>query len=280
MSGRASAALSVSVVTYAPDPEVLGRALGSVKVSVSRAQQAGAVEQASVTVVDNGPGVGWNSRLAALTQGCFGGSSIAADVLSGHGNVGYGRGHNLAIARSSANFHLIMNPDVILDADAIVEAVRFMQAHPDVGMLAPYTTNESGEREYLCKRYPTVLVLAVRGFMPQSIEAAFDRQLAVYEMRDLPVDRPYVGVPLASGSFMLARREPLTRVGGFSERFFLYFEDFDLSLRMGKVASIAFVPTVKVVHLGGYAARKGVKHIGLFAMGGIKFFNRHGWRWW
>lgn len=272
--------LSVSIVTFAPDLDVLGRALDSVRVAVSRAQQAGALEGAAVTVVDNGPGAEWNSRLAALAQGCFGKSLVAAEILSGHGNVGYGRGHNLAAARSRADYHLILNPDVILDASAVTEAVRFMRANPDVGMLAPLTVNGSGEREYLCKCYPTVLDLAVRGFLPRGLKRLFEKRLARYEMRDLPGNRPYIGVPIASGSFMFLRRSVLEQVKGFEEEFFLYFEDFDLSVRLSKVSRIAYVPSVKVIHLGGYAARKGLKHVWMFAESGIKFFNGHGWRWW
>ena len=272
--------LSVSIVTYSPDLAVLSQTLGSLGDALDHARESGVLNAVRVVLVDNGPGNQWQGRLCELAHRHLRIPRDAVQILSGHGNVGYGAGHNRAIRRSSASYHLILNPDVILDADAIVEAVKFMQSRPDVGMLAPYTTNESGEREYLCKRYPSVLVLAVRGFMPRAIETLFDGRLAAYEMRDLPSDRPCVGVPLASGSFMLARRELLARIGAFSEPFFLYFEDFDLSLRLARLAPIAFVPAVRIVHLGGYTATKGIKHIRQFVTSGVKFFNLHGWRWW
>jgi hypothetical protein len=78
---------------------------------------------------------------------------------------------------------------------------------------------------------------------------------------------------------MFCRREPVAAIGGFSDAFFVYFEDFDLSLRAATVGVLAFVPQVKAVHFGGNAARKGLRHVVLFARGAMAFFNRHGWRW-
>jgi GT2 family glycosyltransferase len=59
----------------------------------------------------------------------------------------------------------------------------------------------------------------------------------------------------------------------------LYFEDYDLSLRTHAVARIAYVPSVRIVHHGGGASRKGVKHIGMFAQSAFKFYRRFGWKW-
>ncbi len=60
---------------------------------------------------------------------------------------------------------------------------------------------------------------------------------------------------------MLFRTEVLKKLGGFDPRYFLYFEDYDLSLRTHEVARVAYVPSVRVLHHGGDAARKGWTHI-------------------
>ena len=78
---------------------------------------------------------------------------------------------------------------------------------------------------------------------------------------------------------MLVRGECLTAVEGFDERYFLYFEDFDLSLRLGRLGKLLFAPQVRIVHHGGYAARKGWRHLQMFMRSGLRFFNQHGWRW-
>ena len=82
-----------------------------------------------------------------------------------------------------------------------------------------------------------------------------------------------------SGAFLLARRDAIDRTGGFDPRFFLYFEDFDWSVRLNAVARNAFVPSVNIVHHGGGAARKGLRHIVWFVGSGLKFYSKHGWKW-
>jgi GT2 family glycosyltransferase len=116
--------------------------------------------------------------------------------------------------------------------------------------------------------------------LPGSIRKLFAKRLARYEMRDLINDRDVVwDPPIVSGCFMLFRTEVLKRLTGFDPRYFLYFEDYDLSLRTHELARVVYAPAVRVLHHGGGAARKGSAHIRMFAASAFKFFNRFGWKW-
>ena len=86
-------------------------------------------------------------------------------------------------------------------------------------------------------------------------------------------------VRLISGCFMLAETDTLKLVGGFDENYFLYFEDFDLSIRMGNLGRVLYAPDVHISHGGGNAASKGLWHIWKFIISGFRFFQTHGWRW-
>ncbi len=273
-----TASLSVSIVTFAPDLALLGVALRTLAASLAHARAAGSVGETRIAIVDNGPGDGFAAALAELARRELA-APLEVSLLAGHGNVGYGRGHNLALLASGADFHLVLNPDVELAPDAIDEALRYMAAHPDTVILAPEAHDASGNPLYLCKRYPTVLVLGLRGFAPGISGGFLGKKRDSYEMRDLPRDRPSFGVPLLSGSFMFCRRAPVAAIGGFDDAFFLYFEDFDLSLRAVAAGRLAYVPSVRIVHHGGHAARKGLRHVFLFARAAATFFGRHGWRW-
>jgi GT2 family glycosyltransferase len=87
-------------------------------------------------------------------------------------------------------------------------------------------------------------------------------------------------VGIASGCFMFLRRAAIDASGGFDPAYFLYFEDFDLSWRLAQTGSVAYVPSVRIVHFGGHAARKGWHHVRLFVRAGRIFFAKHGWKFW
>ncbi len=227
-------------------------------------------------LVDNGPASA-GERVAAAAA-AWPAALGQATVLSGHGNVGFGRGNNLALERAQSDLHLVMNPDVEVDAGALAAAVAAFGEHPDVGLVAPAVFGGTGERQYLCKRYPSVWILFLRGFAPAFLRERFRSTLHDYEMRDAIGEQFVKGVPIASGCFLLGRTALLQKLGGFDPRYFMYFEDFDLSLRAGREAALAYVPGARIVHHGGEAAGKGVKHVAWFARSAWRFFSRHGWR--
>lgn len=265
------AQLSISIVTYRPALAILGQTLASLAVAIDQARAAAVLGATKLEIIDNG--TEQPRELAALAR------QFHAELHGGQGNVGYGRGHNLALLASGLEFHLVLNPDVILAPDALVVALEYMANHTEVVILAPQVRSENGLATHLCKRYPSVLTLALRGVAPPWLRRPFAARLDDYEIRDLPVTTATKGIPLLSGSFMFCRRAPIAAIGGFSRRFFLYFEDFDLSLRAARVGQLAYVPSVRVTHFGGNAAGKGWRHRLRFIQGAYLFFRRHGWKW-
>ena len=276
-----SVTLTVSIVTYAPEMALLEQTLNSLVRALCVAHAREALAHATFSIIDNGPGEGWREPLRALLDRAFEDAPWSTtEVIAGHGNVGYGRGHNLALLGSRADYHLVLNPDVILADDALYHAIVFMRSHADVGLLAPSVSRPDGGTEYLCKRYPSLIDLLVRGFAPAPIKLMFRARLDHYEMkRETDSGKPF-DAPLASGCFLFLRRAAAVSNGGFCDAFFMYFEDFDLSLRIGARARIVCVPQVKIVHYGGNAAAKGRKHIAMFLRSALTFFNRNGWKLW
>ena len=267
---------SATLVTFRPDVALLERALASLAAAVRHARAAGLVAEASIVVVDNGPAGSVQEIRQALRA--FPIDAGAIELVHGHGNVGYGRANNLVLPRLASDVHLIANPDIELDSDALAAAIAALNADAKVGVIAPSVRGPGGERQYLCKRYPSVWVLFLRGFAPRFLRDRNAAALDHYEMRDIPQDEPYAPVPLASGCFMLMRTSLFVRLGGFDPRFFMYFEDYDLSLRAGREAAVAFVPAARIVHHGGEASRKGMRHVGLFLRSAARFFSKHGWK--
>jgi hypothetical protein len=277
MDRAPAASLSVGVVVYHSDLTLFAETLASLGAAVARARKDGELGQVAVTVVDNGsPDPEVLDRVVASALPPDRGIQVA--IRRGQGNVGYGRGHNIAIAPSTMTYHLILNPDAVLEPAAVAESLRFLRVNPDVGMLAPDVYGSTGERQYLCRRYPSVLVLLLRGFAPQWIKGRFKRLLDHYELRDRMDAEVVRDVPIASGCFMFARRDVLQAVGGFTPEYFLYFEDYDLSLRIRRTSRIAYVSRVRIIHHGGEAAKKGQTHVRFFFGSALRFFRTHGWK--
>ncbi|MFZ5775608.1 MAG: glycosyltransferase family 2 protein [Thermodesulfobacteriota bacterium] len=280
--GNTPCTLTVSIVTFAPDLPLLSECIASLNTAACVAIQQGILANASLDLIDNGPGNEWRERLLALSYDLRSRPDflLPIQVRSGHGNRGFGAGHNMAIRDSAADFHLILNPDVILDAHAISVGLVFLKEHPQAGVVSPKAESAPGVRQYLCRIYPNLLDLFLRGFAPPFARRPFARRLAAAERRDACGESPALDMEIISGCFMLYRRELLQQLHGFCEDFFLYFEDFDLSLRTSRVARLAYVPGMRILHAGGNAGRKGLRHVRMFVASAWTFFNRHGWRLW
>jgi hypothetical protein len=195
-------------------------------------------------------------------------------------NIGYGRAHNRAIfGAEPSKYHLVLNPDILIPAGTIRILIRFMDSHPDVGMACPRVLNEDGTDQYLNKRYPSVMDLFIRRFAPRSLHPLLKRRLDRYEMRDVGYDQ-MCDVEVMSGAFMLCRAAELKKVGGFDPRFFLYFEDFDLSRRFQQEGyRTVYCPEAAVTHYWTRGAHKHIRMAAIFMVSMHRYFSKWGWKW-
>jgi GT2 family glycosyltransferase len=272
--------LSIAIVSYHLDLPVLRRALASVVDTLGNARRQWPDLQAHFFLIDNDP-AGSGSRGLEAELGQLKQRGVqAVDIIHNGKNLGYGAGHNRCLEKIDSDYHLVLNPDVILADDFLAQGLSFLEAEPGVVIVAPHVENEKGEPAYLCKRYPTVLDLWLRGFMPIFVQQLFQRRLDLYQMKDVyDSNMLHQQIPIVSGCCMLVRSNIFRQLDGFDERFFLYFEDFDLSLRAARYGKVAYHPGMHIRHLGGFSARKGLWHIQQFARSGKQFFDKHGWKW-
>lgn len=272
--------VTISIVAYCSDADRFQKTIDSLRHSVRHAKsQANLL--VSLYIIDNE--VKSHANLNQARAYFSHGNSDPFDevVLSvSPSNLGYGRGHNVAILESPADYYLVLNPDVVMDEEALGLALQCMEDNPQVAAVTPRGESPEGEPLYLCKRFPLVFDLFLRGFSPIWLRSHFQRYVARYEMHELrEAQKAVFDVPIVSGCCMLLRGNMLRQLGGFDERYFLYFEDFDLSLRLGSIGSNVYLPAMKIVHYGGHAARKGLWHILLFGRSAMRFYSQYGWRW-
>ena len=268
--------ISLSIVVFRTPLEQLTCAIQSAFLALKIASLEA---DSKITVVDNSDD---SSQVRELLQplkeeldrfGC------SLHFIHGQGNIGYGAAHNLAFEQGHRAFHVFMNADVELDPQVFVQGCAYFKENADVAMISPESVDGSGKRQFLCKRYPSVFDLFLRGFAPGAVRRFYSRRMAHYEMRELSARASNNNIGIISGCFMFCRSSIIQKVEGFDPAFFLYFEDFDLSLRVRREARLAYLPGMKIKHSGGNSSGKGLLHIIMFLRSARRFFSLHGWRW-
>ncbi len=214
-----------------------------------------------------------NSPTDELRQLC---NSPEIEYIFNSKNAGYGKAHNMALAESMDHslYHLVLNPDVSFDTDALEKIFHFMEEHPQAGLCMPKVFSAEGQLQMLCKLLPMPLDLATRRFFP--FDSWFKKLNARYEMRNTRYDR-VMNVPFLSGCFMFLRTEALKQVGLFDERFFLYAEDTDLSRRLHEQYLTLFFPGAEIRHVHARGSYKDFWLTMQNLKSAIQYFNKWGW---
>lgn len=194
------------------------------------------------------------------------------EVIKTEKNLGFGAGHNVLLDRLDSDYHAIINPDVILRDDVIAKMVAYMDANPDIGLLSPAIRFPNGNNQILGKRNPTLSYLVasrLRGSEPSAL-------LREYAMLDEDMSVPK-DIENATGCFMLIRTSLFKELGGFDKRYFMYFEDCDLTREVCKRSRAVYFPDATVFHEWGRESKKNfkLKFVQLNSM--IRYFNKWGW---
>ena len=196
-----------------------------------------------------------------------------AEVLHIHWNVGFGAGHNLVLPRLKSKYHVIINPDIVLREDAITKMALYMDEHPDVALLSPRIVfPETGQDQILGKRHPKMKYLIASRLRGSGQPPG--KTLSEYAMLDRDWDEPFE-IENATGCFMFIRTEALRKIGGFDERYFLYFEDCDITRELAKVGKVLYYPGAVVEHEWNRESKKNFRLALVQIDSMIKYF----WKW-
>jgi hypothetical protein len=156
-------------------------------------------------------------------------------------NRGYGGGNNYAIRRAVGEYLFIINPDNELQPDGLRKMVAALEADPSIGLLAPRLVYDDGTLRDSHRRFPRMFDVFVKR---TPFQRFFQRRLDHYLQRDrdpsVAQDTDWV-----HGACLLLRREFFLSLGGFDERFFLFFEDTDLCRRVWQTGKrVVYFPAV------------------------------------
>ncbi|SIO93713.1 glycosyltransferase family 2 protein [Vibrio spartinae] len=259
--------LNVSIVVYGHQVKDIYTVIHSLFLSARFAN----VSKLYLTLIDNKGDFLYEELMSIIEEMDFSEKYKLSYVIRSD-NPGYGVSNNLAIHESKELYYLILNPDVIFQENSLNEALSYMEKCESCILTSPEIRNEYNAVVSGIKRYPSLLVLFVRFVDIKLLNFLFKRKLDEYTCQDIIDNAKPSKVDIVSGCCMLFKNSSLLQIGGFSDKYFLYFEDFDLSLRASKIGDLYYVPNFKIKHFGGNTGRKGVKHIKCFLSSMIKFF--------
>lgn len=222
-----------------------------------------------VTIIDNSPSPVMQKEVPSLDR---------LQYLFPGKNLGYGSGHNVALkeALSASTYHLVVNPDIHLEAASLSSMMTMMERSPGIGLLMPQVLYGNGDLQYLCKRFPTPFDLVFRRFLPGFLKRLLEERLDRYELRHMDYNKR-MEVPNLSGCFMFLRVEVLRYVGLFDERFFMYLEDTDLCRRINMQFQTVYWPEVSIVHQYEKGSYKSFRLLKYHIVSAFRYFNKYGW---
>jgi N-acetylglucosaminyl-diphospho-decaprenol L-rhamnosyltransferase len=173
---------------------------------------------------------------------------------------GFGQNHNAAFHEGRGDYFCVVNPDIRLVGNpfpALLEALEDKR----VAIAAPLVTDAQGRVEDSARRIPTPYLIAKK---------LFRRKTAP----DYDIANEFVYPDWVGGMFMLFPWTAYERLGGFDERYFLYYEDVDLCCRARLSGyEIVLNPTAHVIHEARRGSHRSPKYSRLHLASMIRFFT-------
>lgn len=185
-----------------------------------------------------------------------------AELMELGENIGFGAAHNKILGAGIGKYHFVVNPDITVSDDVLSGMVDFMEENPDVSMLIPTVLNSDGSVQYLPKEIPTFKNI----FLGRIFSSVRDE----YVWKDKKIDA-VTDVGFCTGCFFCIRGEVFEAMGGFDERYFMYLEDADLTLRAKKFGRTVIAPQFSVTHRWERASSKKIKFLLIHTVSALKF---------
>lgn len=198
----------------------------------------------SIIVVDNGSKDGSAKCVQAHS---------AVRLIKAEENLGFGVACNIGAKFGSAKFVLFLNPDARILPGTLTKTVEFMngQNASKIGICGVQLLDNDFKVSRTCSRLPSVKNIS-------SASIGLDRIIPHWGMRMAEwdhADSRKVGQVM--GAYFLIRRDLFEHLHGFDERFFVYFEEVDLSNRCaGEGWASWFLADAQAIHYGGGSSEK------------------------
>ena len=217
-------------------------------------------EQCLASIRENTSGIDYevivvdNDSLDAPCQSLVEKFSWIKLVLSNE-NLGFGRANNLGVRHSVGKNLLFLNPDTLVQGDALPRMLTALDSVPSAGAIGCRLLNPDGSLQTTCVQpFPTIMnqLLALRWLQRLLPNLALWGKRALYSTRSNLVHE----VDVVSGAAILVKREVFENVGGFHPEYFMYAEEAELCFAIRRSGhKVLYTSDAQIVHFGGQSTK-------------------------
>ena len=176
--------------------------------------------------------------------------------------LGFGHNHNQAFAHANGQYFCILNPDIRLIENPF-PALLDAYAATGAGAVAPAILAPSQAIEDSARRFPNPLSLLIR-----RLGGADGRY-------HYTLDTPAFAVDWVAGMFIMFDRDVFARIGGFDQGYFLYCEDIDVCMRIGRIGrSVILCPAATAIHAAQRASHRNAKYLRWHVSSYLRYFAK------
>ena len=197
------------------------------------------------------------------------------DIIENRENIGFGRANNAGLQHVQGRIVLFLNSDTEITETTIPNLIAEFDSHPEVAAFGCKILGYDGAPQHSVRGFPTLgaylysdTLLGTLGLF----RGSHDR----YRRKQFDFDQ-WQPIEVAMGAALAVRRKVVQQMQGFDPRFFMYFEEADLCLRIHEAGyGLAYSPVPVVYHVGGASSRKNKARMMLVIRQSMfKYFRKH-----
>ena len=194
-------------------------------------------------------------------------------VIQTGANLGFGSAVNRGVAVSHSAIVIALNPDVVLQPDAVNTMVEFLNTHANVGMVGPKLKDANGQVIASCGEAPRLRDEICRKFLLHLI-------FPLLKFRRRRPSKPEA-VAWVTGACFAVRRCVLDAVNGLDEAIFMYYEDVDLGLCINRAGwQVMYLPDAEGIHIGGESSKQALTRMLVVSEASYAYFiTKHLGQW-
>ena len=206
------------------------------------------------------------------------------NLITNKKNLGFAVANNQVMKNSKSKYILLLNPDTVVLNSSLDNLVKFMDSHPEAGVVGPQILNPDWTFQFSYDEGIS-LKLFFNSFILNKFLSLFKillipiNKIRYYFIKSQEIEHclKIIEVGRIRGCCLLVRQEVINQVGLMDEQFFMYCEEVDWEYRMKNAGwKIYFYPFAQIIHYWGASTKSNKQQFNLIQwQSNYKYIRKH-----